>query len=121
MSRGDGIEVLAGGQAVLGPVGLVPTPADDPLAWGRVPRPYGDARFHLRKRGCTGQVEVEFEKAGCGEMHVGIVESRHDEVPAQIDYLGVRVLQFLDLLVGADGQHPPAPNRYGFGHRGSGK
>ena len=38
---------------------------------------------------------------------MGVIESGHHEVPAKIDNFGAGLLQFADLVVGADGDNPP--------------
>src|SRR5947207_1212071 len=47
-------------------------------------------------------------------MEMGIVESRHDEMPTQIDDLGLWPLQFQNFIFRSYVLHPTASNRDGF-------
>ena len=47
-------------------------------------------------------------------MEMGIVESRHDEMPTQIDDLGLWPLQFQNFIFRSHGLYPIAANGQGF-------
>ena len=82
---------------------MIPAFAHDPFARRRCLGTRGDALLHLRQRLNADQVDVQlFHAAGC-KMHVGIIESWHDEMSAEIDNLRVLAFELLDLVIGANG------------------
>jgi hypothetical protein len=45
----------------------------------------GDALLHFFRRGNANERDGEFVSGGAAEMHVGIIEARHQELALEID------------------------------------
>src|SRR5215208_1347994 len=103
MSGGDGVEVLTRGENFVGPLGLIPAATKYPFAGLRGLRLLGDARFHFFKRLGSGEFDLQLSDAAGCKVQVGIVESGHNELAAEVDDLGVLAGEFLHVSVGADG------------------
>src|SRR5262249_32923586 len=111
MIAGDGVNIAAHRRLLLGPERVVPAAALDPFARRGGLYSRGDALLHLIERFGSDKVYVQLFKSAGTKMHMSIVETRHNEVAAQIDDLGLGAFKLLDLFIGTDGQDLAAGNR----------
>jgi hypothetical protein len=79
MAAGDFIEILAGGEDLFGPEGVVPVAAGEPVAGGRVFGEGLDFGEHFGEGFDAGEVDVELGAAGAAEVDMGVVEAGKDE------------------------------------------
>jgi len=85
----------------------------DPFA-ERLAGPRGDAILHLGQRAHTRKFNVQLLEAGVGQVDMRVIESRHDEMPAQVHDLRVLALEPLDLCIRADGHDAAAAHGDGL-------
>src|ERR1700694_910242 len=97
------IDVLARGKFIAGPESMVPATPHQPFAGCSSPGAGCDASLHLLQGSGAYQIYVELLKAAGRKMSMSIVETGHHKVAAQINYLGPGALEFLYLLVAANG------------------
>src|SRR5260370_32450141 len=83
----DGIELMAVGKSFIGPEGLIPASAGDPFACFVLRDGDGDALLHFLRGSHARERECELVGTRATEKHVGIIESRHDELALEIDGL----------------------------------
>ena len=110
----DFVNVPAAGEFFHRPQSLVPSSAQDPLVGRGVlyarPNPLAKLgqRFHSRP------INRQPLETRVGQVHMGIVEAGHHEMPAQVDHFSGRSLQLHDLVVPADGFNSSIAHRHGF-------
>src|SRR5207244_12271244 len=71
----------------VGPEGVVPTATGDPLAVFMFGDSGGDAFLQFLDGGCAVEADGKHVRAGAAQMHVGVIEARHDEVAAKLNAL----------------------------------
>ncbi len=86
MAGGDGVDVGAGGELLVGPVGVVPASAGNPCSGRESGGEGADAGLHLGEGGDVVEVDGELVAAGVGHVGVGVVEAGHDEGAVEVDY-----------------------------------
>ena len=79
MIAGDFVEILAGGQRFVGPEGVIPAAAGEPMARGCCVGGGLDLREHVGERFHAGQVDVKLGAARAAEVRMRVVESGEDE------------------------------------------
>ena len=112
MIAGDRVDILARRQLLARPQRMVPAAADDPILRRCRLGMFGDALLHLGQRLHADQIDLQRLPSAVGEMQMRIVESRHHEVPAEIDDLRVIALQLANVVVGADGDDAAIAHRH---------
>ena len=96
------VDIPARGQGLDRPERLVPALANQPFA-GRSDSRFGAEPFaEFLNRLDADHVDGQFLEPGAGQVHVGVVESGHDKVPAEIDNLRFRPFPFCDLVMRAN-------------------
>ena len=93
---------------------MVPASTDDPLAGPRFSHCVAQTLLQLGDRGSAVHAHIQQILTRAAEVHVGIIETRHDEPPAQIDDLRGRPRRFHDLIVPANSQKSFSPHRKSF-------
>ena len=109
----DGVEVVTGGVAPFGEQTLVPAAADHPFLFRR---PTNSRRHALHDLGHgAGVVELNFAQHAPGRLQVivGIDQTRHDRLPAQILDSRRWTSESANLIVAADGDEPPVADGNG--------
>ena len=79
MAACDFVEILARGQDLLVPEGVIPVAAGEPVAGGRGVGGGLDSCEHLGEGFDAGEIDVELGAACAAEVGVGIVEAGKDE------------------------------------------
>ena len=79
MIAGDFVEILARGQGLVGPEGVVPVAASEPVACGSGVGCGFDLREHVGEGFDAGEVDVELGAACAAEVRVRVVEAGEDE------------------------------------------
>ncbi len=109
VAGGDLVEVLAGGENLLVPEGVVPVAAGEPVSRGSGLGEEVDFSEHFGERFYAGEIDVELGLASAAKVGVGVVEAGKDEgtgaVRVEIVETGVGAGEPGDLIRGADGQH----------------
>src|SRR5581483_7126684 len=90
------VEIVAGWEVLLRPEGVIPAAADDPFALGSGSDASRDAGLHLLERGRAHQIDVQLFEAAVVQVHVSVVESRHDKTAAQVHNLRSRAAKLAD-------------------------
>src|SRR5205823_14908853 len=101
----NGIQVAAVGKTVVSPQSMVSAPSYEPLTRPGSFGAGGDALFHFIQRFCAHQVNIELFKATGSQVGMSVIESGHDEMPAQINHLGLWPFQLLNVCIGPDGDN----------------
>ncbi len=79
MIAGDFVEILACGQGFVGPQGVIPVSASEPVACGSRVGCGFDLREHSGEGFDAGEVDVELSAACAAEVRVRVIEAREDE------------------------------------------
>ena len=119
MAASNRVKVLTRRQLAARPQRVVPAATHQPIAGSRGFGAGRDALLHLLQRFHAAQVHTLGLEAGLFQVHVGIVESRHDEVPAEINDLRVRALQLADFLGRTYGDNAIVAHRHRLDARGA--
>src|SRR5208282_6747327 len=114
MSLGNFIEIPARGRDFYWPQSFVPAGADDPLTGLGFFDSFREALAQFVERFHAGDVDAHLRGTGIVEMQVGVVESGHDEVSAEIDDLRLRAFEPEDVDGLADGLDAVSANGNGF-------
>src|ERR1700751_4180088 len=85
----DRVELLLGGEFFVGPEGVVPAAAGDPIAFFVGGYGTGYALLQFFRGGDTVQADCEHVGGGIAQMDVGVVEAGHYEFVAELDGFGV--------------------------------
>src|ERR1700722_5931783 len=88
----DGIELLLAGKFFIRPEGMIPAEANDPLAFFVLLNGIGYALLQLLDAGDAIQPDGEHIRARAAEVHVGVIETRHDEFPFELDGFRARIV-----------------------------
>ena len=114
---GGGVQVGLSQATALGCLGVVEFEADHPFPRPHLLRTLADGSLD---RGNGSQIAVDVAKMAqprAGHVQVGVDESRHDCVAADIDLLDTGGRKIVDFLVRAHGKEPVAGNGDGLGPR----
>ena len=103
MVAGNLVYIPARGDGLDGPEVFVPAAAQNPVPWGGRFDLSANAFAKLVERLHADEIDVQTLGPAFGKVDVRVIESGHDELPAQIDYLGLRAFQLEDLGVLSDG------------------
>ncbi len=117
MIAGDRIQVLARGNFLHRPLGVVPAASQYPFAGRGSLHALGNARLHLIERFRVRQFDIQHLEAAVGQVQVRVVEAGHREAPAQVHHLRVRAFDFADFIAGADRRDAPVAHRDCLGAR----
>ncbi len=109
------VEILAGEQPRLGPVGLVPALALDPLAGRSGLRAFVQGLLHGGQRSQSGQPQLTPAQRPALEMKMRVDQARQDAPAAEIDHPAARPGERQDVIVAADGQNAPGLHGQGCG------
>ena len=99
------------------PLLLVPAATVDPLAGLGGLDPFGDHRHDPVPGLRVHQLQAQLRRPDAGEVPVTLDETRDHELPLDVDHLGLRTDEFLDLRAAANGDDPAASNRDRLGVR----
>ena len=113
---GGTIELLAGGQPVVVPLGLVPAVPHDGAAT-QLPGPRGQEVEQRLAAGDTAQVEAEQGHARRGVMDVGVDEGRCHQRTIEVDHGVGGVTMHLGSRRRADPDDLPVDDQHGTGPR----
>ena len=105
------VHIPARGQSLDRPQSFIPAAPHDPVSGGRFFDPGEDAVAKLVQCLYAGQVHVHLLQTCAGQVHVGVIESGHDEVALEIDDLCLRPLQLHDLVALPNGDDTVAEDR----------
>ena len=118
MARGDQVEILARGQGLAGPEGVVPATAGEPVAGGCGFGEGGDAGKHVGEGFGAGEVDVELGLACAAEVGVRVVESGKDDGVAarsvEVAEDGFWSGEASDFAGGPDSKHFATADGHGF-------
>src|SRR5262245_45427487 len=115
MVAGHLVDVPAARQFLDGPEGMIPTAAYNPFAGSGCSQAGANPLAKIGQRLRPRQVHGISLEASGRQVKMGIVESRHNEVPGQIDDFGVRTLEFQDFGVVTHGHNAVSTNRESLG------
>src|SRR5271157_1331138 len=97
------VDVLAGGKYLSRPQRVVPTAAQDPLSGWRLIDSQADAVLHVQQVRGTGEIDLKMTHPRGSQVYVGVVESRHHKMSAQVDDLSLTAFELANFVVGTDG------------------
>jgi hypothetical protein len=112
MTAGDFIDVPSVRRDFNRPESLVPTGTENPFTRFRLLDFFGDAIAEFVERLHACEINAQLGSARVIEMQVRVVESGHEEVPIEIDDLGLRAFELVHVGGLADGQNTVSSNGY---------
>jgi hypothetical protein len=104
VSCGDAIKILPCRERLVGPQGMIPPAAQQPLSWQRLIGGGSHPAKEVRQGSASIQINTELGLSRSRQVDMSIVKSGHHKGALQVDQPGARLLepQNRDIVAGCD-------------------